>query len=93
MFDGEDPGLTIKDVFERRPSPEPVKLDEARTFLLDFLGDGPKWQQDIVSAGKRLGISERTLQRAQRALHVVSREQRDPAKGKIAGFVWELPTP
>jgi hypothetical protein len=59
----------------------------AEALLLALLGEGDEVPQArIVQAGERFGVSERTLQRALRALEGESRKQ-----GRDEGWTWRLP--
>jgi len=61
---------------------------EAREFLHDRLSDGPVKSDDLIEEAKALGISEKTLRRAQKDLKVRAHKP----KGKFDGaWVWELP--
>jgi hypothetical protein len=56
------------------PSPAPPlpERERARAFLTDFLGEGPRTSRQLWAAAQEQGLSERTLQRAKRALSIRS---------------------
>lgn len=57
---------------------------DARSFLLDFLSDGPRAALEVLRAARAAGHAEKTLRRAKRALAVRS--------AKLAeGWTWALP--
>jgi hypothetical protein len=60
-------------------------IDKAAAFLRETLADGPVAQKQIVDEGRKIGISEKTLQRAKKDLYVRSR------KLGLGGWAWELP--
>ncbi len=60
-------------------------IDKAAAFLRETLADGPVAQKQIVDEGRKIGISEKTLQRAKKDLNVLSR------KPGLGGWTWELP--
>jgi 5S rRNA maturation endonuclease (ribonuclease M5) len=66
-------------------SEEVSVIDEATAFLREILADGPLAQKQIVAEGRKIGISEKTLQRAKKDINVRSR------KVGLGGWVWELP--
>jgi hypothetical protein len=47
-----------------------TRTQRAKEFLVGFLIDGPRFQSDIVSAAKHVGIGERTLRRTREDLGV-----------------------
>lgn len=55
-------------------APEPVAhpCDRARSFLEELLRHGPRTTHEVWGAGRELGLSERTLQRAMRELEIRS---------------------
>jgi hypothetical protein len=62
--------------------------EEAKAFLQAFLADGPALANDVMSQARKLGIAERTLQRAKTALGVASRKLQGIAGG--GAWVWEI---
>lgn len=63
-------------------------LDDARDFLLRFLGDGSRPQSEVMTAAAQEAIKPGTLKRAKLALHVRS----DKGPGAGAGWIWSLPS-
>jgi putative DNA primase/helicase len=61
-------------------------VDDAKKFLLDILGNGPVPKTEIDDAAEANGISQRTLCRAKKDLHVEAKK--DGLKG---GWNWRLP--
>ena len=80
------------------PKPEaPVQTaqrEEARTFLLTELADGPKPAKDLFLAARNLGINQKTLYRAKTELAVVSQQIHRPAKSEndvpVRYWIWAL---
>lgn len=68
-------------------SEERGALDEAKEFLRQALAGGAMSANAMLAAAKRVGIAERTLKRAKRALGV---ESRRGGFGKDGGWVWAL---
>ena len=64
-------------------------LDEAKSFLQEVLGSGPKDYQALMRQAKKAGISERTLRRAKRALGAIS----EKSERKDGPWCWTLPKP
>jgi len=60
-------------------------IDKAAAFLRETLGDGPVAQKQIVDEGRKIGISEKTLQRAKKDINVRS------CKVGLGEWLWELP--
>lgn len=69
----------------RKPGPTPDTLEKAKGYVRDHLTDGPKLRRDVVESGIKAGLSDSTIERASRALGVVSTPQ---GKGRL----WALPT-
>ncbi len=87
---GEEVNLTQREVFGQRPGPEPEAQDEAVEFLRSELADGPRSAKDVVADAKAAGVTEATLRRAKKRLHI----RPAPVRGddnKITGWVWALP--
>lgn len=64
----------------------PAARDDAKTFLTDFLADGPRTKAEIDDAAGGNGISERTLRRAKNELKVAARRD-----GPDGTWRWHLP--
>jgi len=64
------------------------RRDEAADFLADALKAGPVAAKTITAQAEQEGISEKTLQRAKRQLHVESRRR---AQGDGYQWLWYLP--
>lgn len=64
---------------------------EAREFLRDYLAAGPASTEDVTRAAADAGISQRTLIRARKDLHVAAIRQQDPKTGRVKGFILALP--
>jgi hypothetical protein len=62
------------------------KRDEAATWLLGLLTDGPRFSKDIFSAGKTLGFSRETLFRARTGIAGRIRAE----KVGNGGWYWRL---
>lgn len=62
-------------------------LDDARDFLRDLLAEGPKSAKEIRHAADGAGIGWRTVERAKKALGVVSRQEPGERHG---GWCWCL---
>jgi hypothetical protein len=60
---------------------------EAKTFLEGILADGPIGSQAVIDAARQAGISEKTLQRAKKAIGVVSKKD----STFVGGWFWKLP--
>jgi hypothetical protein len=60
-------------------------LDEAKEFLCDVLGDGPRWSKAVTKEAREARISEITLKRAKSELGVRSEKE---AEGS---WSWRLP--
>jgi len=66
-----------------RSSRVPKGLKKAQQFIHDYLRDGPKPSLDVLAAGSRAGISDRTMKRAKEG--VARSRQIGPKQ-----WVWEL---
>jgi hypothetical protein len=67
---------------------KPSAIDEATTFLADYLSEGPQPQMQVLRAARGVGISETTLNRARVRLGAKPRHVGFHAD---AHWVWELP--
>jgi RecA-family ATPase len=67
-----------------KPGPKPDTLEAAKRFLTDYLASGPKRRQDVIEAAAKVKLSERAVERAMRALAIIS-----TAAGKER--LWRLP--
>jgi hypothetical protein len=71
-----------------REEDEQGAVREATEFLREILESGPAERAVIMEQGKKVGIAERTLDRASLRLKVKKKQiYRD---GKVAGSMWEL---
>lgn len=78
--------LKAEDLTRPEQSKEDLSaLEEAERFLTDYLGDGPKWQKEVLKKSKMEGIKEITLRRAKEQLKV-GWEKRDGV------YWWNLPS-
>jgi hypothetical protein len=77
---GADTLLSIPSSPEERGA-----LDEARDFLSDQLSDGPVESKTILKNARAVGIADKTLHRAKKALGVSAEKQ-----GYLGGWVWVL---
>jgi hypothetical protein len=67
-----------------KSNPESAKLKQAKTFLVNLLGDGPVEAAEVAEAARMSRISEATLRRAKDVLSVCSQ--------RVGGsWVWTLP--
>jgi hypothetical protein len=74
-------------VLQTERAPERTSaLDEAKEWLQDALADGPLTAEDVSDWAKANGISEKTLQRASKALKVQKRKL-----GMQGPWSWSLP--
>jgi len=64
-------------------------LSESMEFLKSALAEGPREAGELLEAAKRVGLSEKTLKRAKRAVGVVS--TRAAEGGRDRAWVWALP--
>lgn len=69
----------------KKPGPKPDTLEKAKRFLSDLLEGGPKLRRDVLESASKVGLTESSIDRAMRALSVVS-----SAEGKER--VWSLST-
>jgi putative DNA primase/helicase len=90
VFGAEDASLTQREVFGQTPGPEPYAQDEAVEFLLSELADGPKSAKDVVADAKAAGVTEATLRRAKKRLHIAPTAVRGD-DNRITGWLWALP--
>ena len=60
-------------------------LAEAKDFLRNVLGDGPRWSKTVMNEARDAEISEITLKRAKRELGIISSKQADGT------WIWRLP--
>lgn len=64
------------------------KLDQARLFLWRQLSEGPMRQAEIEQRAVAEGVAKRTLERAKKALGIVSRRE---GFGPNSVILWEIP--
>jgi hypothetical protein len=72
--------------------PKPDKtgaMQDAMTFLLEVLADGPVAKSQISKLAEKKGHSQSTLNKAKKKLGVKSTQNYD--EGKIVGWEWGLP--
>jgi hypothetical protein len=65
--------------------------EEAEELLRDLLSDGPVPVADAKKLLTEAGISDSTIQRAKKRLHIMSVRERDE-QGRTTGWTWQLPT-
>lgn len=83
-------GVNAADLVRPPDDPEQrTKRDEARAWLTEVLGDGPRSAQEIRQAAAGL-FSKRTLDRAKSDLGVVPLRQ-STGNGGAGGWLWSLP--
>lgn len=66
-------------------------LEEATDFLLAVLADGPRQAKEIFAEAKRLGIAEKTLNRAKAKLGIQARKDGELNKKGERTWRWHLP--
>lgn len=87
--------LSIAEVLEltsrsaKIPIKNPSLLDQAKIFLVAQLQQGSMLGADILDAGNAAGFSEATLQRARKALCIISRKE--PGNHGGGRYRWSLP--
>jgi hypothetical protein len=59
----------------QKPGPKPDTLEKAKGYLQDHLRAGPKPRGVLLESGAKVGLSERSLERAAKALGVQSEPQ------------------
>jgi hypothetical protein len=80
---------------DRILSPDPTSAergsrDEAIEFLKEALADGPCLAVEVLNQARRLGIADRTLQRARQDLGVKAVPFYEQGKRGSAGWKWQL---
>ncbi len=70
------------------PAERGGQLDEAREFLRDALGDGPRPARDLLREAREVGLAEVTVRRASKSLGVVKTRT---GFGPGGGWSWSLP--
>jgi hypothetical protein len=89
--------VTASDVTAEQITSAPATADErgdrddARTFVREFLADGPQPSEDMLRAAEANGVSRRTLFRARKDEGVVSTREADPKSGRMTRWVVSLP--
>ena len=71
------------------PSRSTPAQDEAATFLLDALADGPRMARDLYASAEAAGISEKTLKRAKSKLSIEAERRGGPGGG--GAWYWVPP--
>lgn len=56
----------------RKPGPTADTFEQAKRFLADTLANGPKRRRDVVDSARKVNLSDSSIERAMRALRVVS---------------------
>ena len=56
-----------------KPGPKPDAIEQAKGYLTDLLANGPRTRQEVVEAGARVHLNEKTIQRAANAIGIVSK--------------------
>lgn len=56
----------------QKPGPKPDTLEQAKTYIRDLLTAGPKTRKEVLAAGARVNLNEKTMQRAATALGLES---------------------
>ena len=89
-------GMSITEdgpVFEEAPEPhrEPTAQEGAEEFLQVHLQDRPQAAAELIEIAAQDGISRRTLFRAKKNLHIISKSTQSDEGKKVT--MWGLPTP
>jgi hypothetical protein len=82
----EVPTLSATDALAGLDGDERTAIEDAAEWLRQALADGPRLASTVKAEGKREGHAARTVQRAAKRLHIVSRRQ-----GFGEPATWELP--
>jgi hypothetical protein len=87
---GGEVDASADDIFAAPTAKPPSKLDEAKNFLLDFLGDGEKSFEEVERASRGRRIAPKTLHDARKELGI--RPGHGIRKIGLSGkSVWYLP--
>lgn len=89
----ELPNLDPRSLLRSPDGDERSAVDEAGSWLLAYLGDGPCPAAEALAAAAKAGHSERTVRRALRREGVVSERRTDPVTGRTVGHDWRLGNP
>lgn len=74
------------------PAEERTALQEAQEVVRSILAEGPMATAAFKKAANESGLSDRTIERARRALGVRSQPSHDPVTGTVTRWTVELPT-
>lgn len=74
---------------DEKKEEEEGALQDAKKFLQELLAFGPTERSVVLEEGKKIGMTERTLERAARRLGV--KKERTYKDGKVVGSIWKLP--
>ncbi len=88
---GEESSITLEQQYTRvkeKPGPEPKKLDEAMSWLREYLADGDKFAAEVFRDAAAVGHADNTLRKAKEKLGVIV-EREFPNKGR---WKWRLDT-
>jgi hypothetical protein len=92
VWTGERTGIRPEDLFAPAASDvDTSELDRAREFVRDVLDSGPVESKTLSAGARAAGIAPRTLDRARAAEGVKARRLTD-AKGRLSGWIVDLPT-
>jgi hypothetical protein len=90
VWRGEAEGVTAASALSGRKDTKTQTLrDEAKTWLEEYLGDGPCSQKAVIAQAKLLGYSEATVRRARKSLGIKPKKE---GYGKDGGWTWKLPS-
>ncbi|OAI49307.1 hypothetical protein AYO43_03135 [Nitrospira sp. SCGC AG-212-E16] len=87
VWEGEDRDLQPHDLLTRTERVDRSKRKEAGRWLREILADGPKATEDIYLEGRKVGLSESTLDRAKADLGIRSKKHSFGGKG---AWCWQL---
>jgi hypothetical protein len=90
VWRGEAEGVTATSALSgRKDADTPSICDEVKTWLEDYLGDGPCAQKAVIAQAKLLGYREKTVRRAREALGIKPKKE---GFGKDSEWTWKLPS-
>jgi phage N-6-adenine-methyltransferase len=88
---GDTVNLTATDLLRTGDAEERSERDNAKEFLLEFLGDGPMLSADVKVAAKTEGITPKVLRSAREDLKVEIGRNVIPGKKGRGPSLWSLP--
>ncbi|GJL56891.1 MAG: hypothetical protein NPIRA02_40230 [Nitrospirales bacterium] len=88
VWKGDVEGVTPESMLTSKKDPEEQSaLEFAEEWLKDFLDECDRAAEDVLKAARRIGISERTLNRAKKSLGIGRRKE---GFGKDGTWMWSL---